>query len=475
MPFGGWAMSSATRKPLTEFRTLRQQLTLWHLVILSVTLAVFATLCYVVLSQTLYRHHDDELARQADDLTRALSTVPLTEVAIRQALSGTSVGSRFIMIRNNLGELLYRDPVLASSEPNIGEQEALVHAATMGRVSPVFFTVDLEQSAEVRFICVPLRQPNAYLQVGDPLGDVRAVLRRIAITCLPFIPGVLLLSSLGGWMIAKRALEPVRSVTATLKEIQATDLSRRVDVLSTDPELDALVATLNQLLDRLQRAFESLRQFAGDVSHQIQTPLTVINGALDAVRRDPSRAGDQAWQSGLADEVEDIRAIVLGLRSLALADTPIADMRPVNFTGIVEEASEIIAALGELRGVTVRHGARAGITVRGDATRLKQLVLNLGDNAVKYTPAGGEVNIRLDVTDGNAVLRVTDTGMGIAEQHLPRLFDRLFRTESAGQRAEGMGLGLAIVKRIIEAHHGTVEVQSRVGAGSTFTVALPRS
>jgi signal transduction histidine kinase len=466
-------MSSATRKPL--IRTLRGQLTLWHLIILSVTLTVFAALCYVVLSRNLYRHHDDELARQANDLIQALSTVPLTEADIRQAILGTPVGSRFVMIRNNRGELVYRDPVLALSEPNIGEQEALVHAASIGPASPVFFTVDLEGSADVRFICVPLRQPDAYVQVGDPLGDVREVLRKIAVTCLPFLPGVLLLSSFGGWMIAKRALEPVRSVTATLKDIQATDLSRRVEVLPRDEELDALVGTLNQLLDRLQRAFESLRQFAGDVSHQIQTPLTVINGALDTARRDPTRTTDADWLVGLADEVEDIRAIVLGLRSLALADAPIPDMGPVNLTEIVEEAGDIIAALGELRGVKVVYSAVPGITVRGDAMRLKQVVLNLGDNAVKYTPADGEVTIRLDAADGNAVLRVTDTGIGIAEQHLPRLFDRLFRTESAGQRAEGMGLGLAIAKRIVEAHRGTVEVQSRLGSGSTFTVKIPRS
>ena len=466
-------MSFATRKPL--IRTLRGQLTAWHLIILSVTLAVFAALCYVVLSRNLYRHHDDELARQANDLIHALSTIPLTEAEIREAIVKTPGGSRFIMIRNSRGELVYRDPVLAASEPNIGEQEVLVHAASMGPVSPVFFTVDLERSAEVRFICVPLRQANSYVQVGEQLGDVRAVLRRIAVACLPLFPGVLLLSSFGGWMIAKRALAPVRSVTATLRDIQATDLSRRVDVVTTDQELEALVATLNQLLDRLQRAFVSLREFAGDVSHQIQTPLTVLKGALDTARRDPSRTSDPAWLRSLADEADDIRAIVVDLRSLALADAPIADMSPVSLTEIVEEAADIIAALGELRDITVRHSAEPGIAVRGDAMRLKQVVLNLGDNAVKYTPAGGVVTIRLEVEDGRAVLRITDTGIGISAQHLPRLFDRLFRTESAGQRAEGTGLGLAIAKRIVDVHFGTVEVQSRLGAGSTFIVKLPRA
>lgn len=278
-----------------------------------------------------------------------------------------------------------------------------------------------------------------------------------------------------GWKVVKRALAPVRTVTATLEDIQATDLSRRVDVNPSDRDLGALVASLNHLLARLQRAFDSLRQFAGDVSHEIQTPLTVIKGAVDAGLRDPGRTGDPAWLSSLADEVENIRAIVVDLQSLALADAPITDTALVSLTEIVGEASDIVVALGELRNVSVYRSVEEGITLRGDQTRLKQVVLNLGDNAVKYTRAGGHVTIRLEAADGNATLRITDTGIGISEQHLPRLFDRLFRTESAGQRAEGTGLGLAIVKRIVEAHRGMVEVQSRPGAGSTFTVRLPLS
>ena len=265
----------------------------------------------------------------------------------------------------------------------------------------------------------------------------------------------------------------MRTVTATLQEIQATDLSRRVEVHPTDRELAALVATLNQLLDRLQRGFQSLRQFAGDVSHEIQTPLTIIKGALDNAHRDPERMKDPAWLDGLTDEVEDIRTIVVDLQALALADAPIANTTPVDLTEIVGEAADIVAALGELRGVRVIHSAEPGITILGDSARLKQVVLNLGDNAVKYTPAGGQVTIRLEAADDHAILTMTDTGVGISEQHLPRLFERLFRTESAGQRADGTGLGLAIVKRIIDAHGGTVEVRSRLGAGSTFTVTLP--
>src|SRR5690606_26108835 len=152
--------------------------------------------------------------------------------------------------------------------------------------------------------------------------------------------------------------------------------------------------------------------------------------------REPARAADPAWLAGVADEVEDIRAIVVDLRSLALADAPTGDQTMVNLTDLVSEASELVSALGELRNVTVESDVQPGIAVRGDPTRLKQVILNLGDNAVKYTSAGGHVTIRLDSSDTSAVLRVTDTGIGVGERDLPRLFDRLFRTDSAGRRAE---------------------------------------
>lgn len=472
MPFEELAMSFVRHKPL--IRTLRARLTVLHLGTLAFTLILFAVLAYQVLSRTLYGHHDEELARQATDLVQAIGDTPLTEASIRQAFARSSVGSRFVMIRDNRGALVYRDVILQASEPSLGEHQMLVHAATSGSRTPVFYTVDLERSGEVRFICVPLRGASAYVQIGDPIGDVRATLQTIVMAWLPLIPIVLLLSSSGGWLMAKRALAPMRSITATLEEIQATDLSRRVEVHATDEEVSGLVGTLNHLLDRLQRAFDSLRQFAGDVSHQIQTPLTIMKGTVESAQRTTNRpAEDRALLQSLSEEVDDLSAIVVDLRAFALADTPVRGATTVDLSHLVAEAADIIAALGELRHVVVESQVNSGVTVRGDALRLKHVVLNLGDNAVKYTPEGGHVSIHLQATADEAVLVVTDTGIGISAEHLPRLFDRLFRADAADRSATGTGLGLAIVKRIVDVHRGTVEVQSQPGRGSTFTVRLP--
>jgi signal transduction histidine kinase len=447
---------------------------LLHAGVLALTLTVFAVLSYQILSQALYRHHDDELAQQANDMVAALEGGPLTEASIQAAFSRSSGGSRLVMVRDNHGALLYRNPILQATEPALGQHAALVHAATGGARTPEFFTVTLEQSGDVRFVCAPVSQGAAYVQIGDPLGDVRAMLHTIALACLPLIPIVLLLSGYGGWMIADRALAPMRSVTATLEEIRATDLSRRVDVQVQDEDVGGLIVTLNHLLDRLERSFHGLREFAGDVSHELQTPLTVMKGTIDARIRRPEHPGDdRALLGSLAEEIDDMSAIVSGLRTFALADAPMQGATALDFSALVLEAADIIAALGELRSVTVESDVQSQVTVRGDSLRLKRVILNLGDNAVKYTPEGGHVTIRLRDTLKEAVLEIKDSGIGIPNKDLPRIFDRFFRAGTGDHVTAGTGLGLAIARRIVEVHRGVIEVQSRPGEGSTFTVRLP--
>lgn len=465
-------MSSVNRKAL--IKTLRARLTVLHIATLALTLGLFAWLAYGALARTLYRHHDDELAHQAAELATMLSGRPLTHDTIGQTFVGSSVGSRFVMVRDNQGELLYRDPILTALEPTLGQHAALIHAASMGSRTPEFFTVTLERSGDVRFICVPLDGALAYVQIGDPLGDVRATLQAIARACLPLIPVVLLLSSSGGWLLAKRALHPMRAMTVTLEDIRATDLSRRVDVTSTDGEVADLAATLNHLLDRLQRAFDALRQFAGDVSHQIQTPLTVMKSSIETALRRSDPGADDVLLQHLSDEIRGISATVAELQSFALADAPLREPKPVGLSQVVQESVDIISALGELKGISVRSEIASDVVVQGDAIRLKQVVLNLGDNAVKYTREGGRVSVTVHAEPHHAVVRVTDSGVGIAQEHLPRIFDRLFRADAADRSTRGAGLGLAIAKRIIDVHRGTINVESREGRGTTFTVRLPR-
>jgi signal transduction histidine kinase len=326
----------------------------------------------------------------------------------------------------------------------------------------------------VRFICSPIGDGAAYVQIGDPVGDVQATLHAIAEVALPLLPVLLLLSSAGGWLMANRALRPMQTITRTLAEIQAADLSRRVTVASPDREVADLVATLNRLLDRLQRTFDALRQFAGDVSHQIKTPLTVMQGSLEGAKRRGVNVQDDVLFQQLSDEISTISATVADLQTFALADAPVDPAGVVDISAVAADTLDIVSALAELKGVEVQSAIEGGALVAGDALRIKQVMLNLGDNAVKYTLAGGSVSLEVRSEDGAVILNVADTGIGIHERDLPRVFDRLFRADAADRSGGGAGLGLAIAKRIVEAHRGTIAVTSKPGTGTTFTVTLPR-
>ena len=456
--------------------SLRARLTFWYVSALTLALSAFAALLYASLSRTLYQHHDHELLTDGDRIAHLLSATTLSEEAVASALRGAEGLPPFLMIRDGSGELIYRSPLLQVAEPSIGHHEALIHAAAKATTATEFFTVTLERTGLVRFICTPINGPSAaYVQIGNPLGDVPETLDAVALASAVLVPVVIVLTSFGGWLMAGRALAPIESIDRTLRAIEATDLSKRVEVRPADRELQGLVRTINGLLARLEHAFQDLRSFTTDASHQLQTPLSVMKSTIEFARRSPSEKEIPPLLDDLEGEVTDMSRVVADLQTLSLAD---AELRPthrtqVDFSTLCADAAEIISALGEPRSVSVRADVLPDVHVTGDAHKLKQVLLNLGDNAVKYTSAGGRVSFHLREEDGHALLQVTDTGIGIAADELPRIFDRFYRARPVNGGARGAGLGLAIAKRVVEVHHGSIAVTSSLGAGTTFTVKLP--
>lgn len=377
------------------------------------------------------------------------------------------------MVRDSQGNLIYRSPFLQVAEPTIGQHEALVHAAAHAPRDPEFFTVTLERTGPVRFICAPIeRTPAAYVQVRNALGDVPATMRAVSLASLVLVPLVLLLTSVGGWMIAGRALEPIGSIDATLRAIEATDLSRRVDVHAADRDLRGLVGTINGLLARLQRAFQDLRDFTADASHQLKTPLTVMKSTIEMAR---SVGTQPRVLDDLEEEINDLSTVVADLQALSLADADahLAHRTTVDFSALCVDAAEILQALGEGRNISVDTDVEPGVSVTGDLSSLKQMVLNLGDNGVRYTAPGGKVSLVLRRNGNVAILDVCDSGPGIPPEDLPWIFDRFYRGRTSANETRGTGLGLAIAKRIVEVHDGQIAGASTPGQGTTFTVRVP--
>ncbi|HTU00385.1 MAG TPA: ATP-binding protein, partial [Candidatus Sulfotelmatobacter sp.] len=305
------------------------------------------------------------------------------------------------------------------------------------------------------------------------------------------VPVALCLAGGGGWLLARRALRPVDQMTLAARRIEAEDLSLRIAGPRTDDELGRLARTLNEMLARLEAGFAQVRRFSADASHELRTPLTVLRGEIEVALRSP-RDSDEYRRvlSSTLEEVERMARLVEDLLLLSRADAGGLrwESERVELDHLVEEVAKQGDVLARGKQIHVRLKDLAPLVVQGDGRRLKQLLLNLVDNAIKYTPDGGQVSLGLRTTpaesSGGPVsspaareeveITVQDTGIGIPPDEIPRIFERFYRADPARSReAGGAGLGLCIGKTIAEAHGGRIEVNSTPGVGSTFRVLLP--
>ncbi|MGH2346819.1 MAG: sensor histidine kinase, partial [Chloroflexota bacterium] len=279
-----------------------------------------------------------------------------------------------------------------------------------------------------------------------------------------------------GWWLAGAAVRPINRITHTAQEIGATqDFSRRVAHSGPPDEVGRLAATFNTMLARLQAAFQTQRRFVADASHELRTPLTSIRGNLGLLQRDPpiAEADRVAVLTDLVSESERLSRLVGDLLTLARTDTgrPLRH-DPVPLAPLVADVVRRLAVLHPDR--LIRKEAQGDATALSDPDALTQILLILLDNALKFTPPEGTVSVTTTVRDGRIAITVRDTGPGIAADALPHIFERFYQGDAA-RAGTGTGLGLSIARALVEGLHGTIEVESGVGAGSVFAVTLPRA
>jgi heavy metal sensor kinase len=306
---------------------------------------------------------------------------------------------------------------------------------------------------------------------------VRGLLESLYVIFLLLLPIALAASIFGGLALANRALRPVADITTRAQRITAENLDQTIPVRNAGDELGRLSSTINDMIRRLHDSFAHVRQFSADASHELRTPLTIMRGEIELGLRSPKSPEEyrELLESTL-EEIMRLTTIVDNLLTLDKADqgTAQAAFSEVDLQGLVEELYEDTELLAARKGITIQLRTSTPITIVGDRGRLRQLFLNLVDNAIKYTPDGGGVSLALERHNGSAVFEVSDTGVGIAEEELGRIFDRFYRVDKARSRElGGSGLGLSIAKWIAELHRGTITVRSEPRRGSTFTVTLP--
>jgi heavy metal sensor kinase len=282
---------------------------------------------------------------------------------------------------------------------------------------------------------------------------------------------------MGGYFLARRALAPVDRMTVEAGAITAAHLHKRLAVGKLGDELDRLAGTLNDMIARLQRSFEETRRFVADAAHELRTPLAVIHNAAE-VALDGVREPEQyrRFLEDILEEDERLKHLAEQLLFLCREDAGItpALRQEVRLDAIIRQAAEPMGELAAAGGITLITEHLRPCTVSGDPDGLRRIIFNLLDNAIKHTPEGGKVEVRSDCAGAEATLTVSDTGTGIPQEHIPRIFERFYRVDPARAREDGgIGLGLAICRAIVESHGGTIRLESRTGQGTKVIVALP--
>lgn len=451
---------------------IRARLTLWYSLILVLALAAFGGVANFVMTHTIRRSIDAGLNQKAEGIRGIIErTLPEGLDELRDELSEFDQGQSgrgHLRVADASGRVIYASPGL--EDLSEGEQQARSGQPFTEHLHGVKYRV-LRQSVHAAGAAYDV-EVSAYMQDFDSaIEGFRGVLFSLA-------PLVLILASLGGYWMSRRALAPVDEIISAARSIGVNSLSERLTVPRTGDELERLAGTLNEMLGRLEASVQRIIRFTADASHELRTPVSVIrtNAEVTLRKSRPEAEYREALQQ-ILEQSEEVSRLIEQLLDLARADSGAAALSMVraDLREPVERASRHAGILAEAKQVkTSTQLPDAPLYVQGDPAALERLFLILLDNAVKFTPAGGEINVQLSSRDAAAVVEVHDTGIGVAQEELDHIFERFYQADRSRSRGNGgSGLGLAIGRWIAQSHGGSIAAESEPGKGSTFRVSLP--
>jgi heavy metal sensor kinase len=457
-------------------RSFRFRLTVWYVALFSLLFLVFGIFLYGLLSQDLRTRLDQSLTSEASTASALFEDELVEEKGdVRLAATEAVAGLR---LHGSRVAILSGSRLLASSAPvSQRESDAVVRAAAspdnvlaLPRLGP--------NGARVATHHLEALGRTFLIFSIAPLDSIAAdlgVVRRVIFLALPLLLG---LAGIGGYLLATHSLAPLNWMAQQAREITGSNLNRRLEIGHAAEELTVLAASFNELLARLDQSFEAMRRFVADASHELRTPISVIRGEADvALSHD---RGATEYRDSLAivlDESRRLSRLVDDLLNLARADAGRVNLQAQDFyfNDLLAECCRSMQTLAAASEVALECHSTGDVQFRGDEALLRRLVINLLDNAIRYTPPGGQVSAELEADPAAVRIRISDTGVGIAPEAAPRVFDRFYRADKSRSRQDGgVGLGLSIVKWIAESHNGSVELTRNPGPGTTFTVTLIR-
>lgn len=458
------------------------KLTLWYVFTFAVTTWIIFSFMYVRLEHHLIKEIDGFLEDESRDFTSdileyrmdikaAMRDYEKEDISIRKfhpiGARVLSTEGRVIAASKNFAESVY--PSGREKVGGIGIDTRHFQTVKVPGHSTPFRVISFRLSIDGE---------TAYIvQIALRMRRMRKILGNFRENLLTAIPIVLVLGGLGGWFLARKSLSPIAYITETARRITASNLGERLKLRKSGDELDHLITTLNEMISRLEDSFKKIRQFTADASHELRTPISSMRGDAELLlsKQRPIEEYERTLVSNI-EKLDFITRMVNDLILLSKFDSNEAglEMAPIKLNELLVNLWELFKVLADQKGISFTLGEDEQADVLGDRTRLQQLFTNLIDNAIKFTPSGGHVDMGLKRDGGFAMVSIRDTGIGIPEEEFEHIFERFYRVDkSRARETGGTGLGLSICQWIAKAHQGKIEVDSTLGNGSRFFVSLP--
>lgn len=485
------------------FKSIRVILTGWYALVLLTTLIAFGIFSYTYTRQKLSENLDLSLSNEVRWVKtfiepKASRVKPSKRYTVRKnakapqspAVVIDKDSAEIAAADNEIWSQIYEHALLNPKKTmievtdkkgtvifrtfTVGEESLMIAEAPLNEIR--MSTVRNEQGENLRVASTSTN--NMQIYAAYPLAELREVLDNLFSIFLILVPIALLLSVVGGWFLSYISLKPVDDVTKRVQQITAHNLDQQIPQRGVNDEIGRLISTFNSMIERLRSSFEQVRQFSVDASHELRTPLTIMRGEVElTLQNQRSEAEYRRILVSNLEEVIRLSTIVENLLILTKAEMGKQDIvytEEVDLQDLLQGLYEDGEIIAEKKSIIMELSQNESATVLGDTVRLRQLMLNLLDNAIKYTPDKGKISLRLERLNGYAKLSVEDNGIGIPKEEQGKIFDRFYRVDKARTRdLGGTGLGLSIAKLIAEQHGGKIEVESKVNSGSTFSVFLP--
>jgi len=461
------------------YRRTDFKMTLWYVLTFLVSALLICTFLYLRLGHQLIKEVDQFLLDETKEMERVLSRESKETyflMRFEDEVMARKYYPFFFQILDKEGKSLYvskefeemgyvaNDRVLTNAR-NGRETREEIHSPGRRR--------------KYRIISTPVYKDGKLaeiIQVGTHLRFVRKNLIHFRSNILVALPIILVLGTLGGWILARRSLSPIGYIASKARSITSENLSERLNPRRTDDEMDDLIWTINGMITRLENSFKRMAEFTADVSHELKTPICAMRGEAEVLLSKERKA--EEYQEGLAHFIEQfdhLNHMINDLILLSKFDATQVELKmtPLRLDLLIKDLCNLFQILAEQNKIAMEMGAIEEVTVIGDKIRLQQLFTNLIDNAIKYTPKGS-IRVTVEKDEETVLVKIKDTGIGIPKEEQEKIFKRFYRVDKSRSRETGgVGLGLSIAEWIVHAHQGKIEVKSEIGKGSTFTVHLP--